>query len=200
MRWLYFGEQGTACEAHVDPLASHAWMWLTRGRKSWRFLLPPETVDVTNPGGCPDLFDCESIARAAPRLLGSRLLHVDIMPGELLFIPSRCVHAVRNVARGLTVAVSHNFVDAACLPSTLRCLREALQAMLQKEAAGSLRETVLRELSVVLEGPLSVLLAAALRAPDALAQIVTSAMVQLRSLRAEQSGGAIDNGTDILDR
>jgi len=184
MRWLYFGEQGTACETHVDPLASHAWMWLTRGGKSWRILLPPSSVEAAHPDACPDLFDCESIARMACHLQGSRLFHTDLRPGELLFVPSRCMHAVRNAAPGLTIAVSHNFIDATCLPATLRGLGRALEAMLAREAAGAPRDAVLEELSGILEGPASVLLAASLRAPEALAEIVDSAAAELRLLLA----------------
>ncbi|CAE8664053.1 unnamed protein product, partial [Polarella glacialis] len=41
LRWIYVGEEGSACDSHVDPVGSHAWMWLAAGEKSWRMLLPP---------------------------------------------------------------------------------------------------------------------------------------------------------------
>mmetsp|Transcript_24929 Transcript_24929/g.57965 ORF Transcript_24929/g.57965 Transcript_24929/m.57965 type:complete len:236 (+) Transcript_24929:819-1526(+) len=159
-------------------------MWLTRGKKAWRLLLPPVTVGRATVGlqDCPDLFNCEAIAQAMPRLLGARLLFTDLAPGELLFIPSRSMHAVRNIAPGLTLAVSHNFIDAACLPATLHDLREALEALLTREASGQCRDEALEELSNVLEGPLSVLLAASLRAPSALASIVATANAELASM------------------
>merc|ERR1711972_677534 len=104
--------------------------------------------------GALDLFDCVSTARAVGQ---RRLWHTLLRRGELLFVPSRCVHAVRNVA-SLTVAVSHNFVDVACLPAVLHALQGALLLVSTAEANGSTRDEAQSTLHEYVSAPMFALL------------------------------------------
>merc|ERR1712178_457450 len=36
LRWIYIGEAETGTSAHMDPIATHGWMWMAAGRKEWR--------------------------------------------------------------------------------------------------------------------------------------------------------------------
>jgi len=194
LRWQFIGEQGTSCTAHSDPYSSHAWMWLASGAKQWRILEAPlahpsameaaisDFADLNNEGRL-DLFDCVSTACAVGQ---RRLLHTLLSRDEFLFVPSRCVHAVRNVAR-LTIAVSHNFVDVACLPAVLHALQGALLMLSSAEAKGATREeaqTTYEHLS----GPMFALLSVAISTPQALEQMVSAALAELKSL----VGGALE--------
>lgn len=189
LRWQFIGEQGTSCTAHSDPFSSHAWMWLASGEKQWRILEAPsahpsatqaaiaDIADVSREGRL-DLFDCESMVRAVGQ---RRMWHTLLCRNELLFVPSRCVHAVRNVA-SLTTAVSHNFVDVACLPAVLHALQGALLLLVSAEAKGTTRDEAQSILHEHLSGPMYALLSVAMSTPQTLERMVATALAELRSL------------------
>merc|ERR1712032_176376 len=62
LRWIYIGEPGTGAAPHVDPLATHAWMWQASGRKEWRIVRRDPLADALPavgaclPGAPLDLF------------------------------------------------------------------------------------------------------------------------------------------------
>lgn len=188
LRWLYVGEPGSACPAHIDPIASQAWMWVACGEKHWRLAVLPDGAIHPASGineSFPDLFDCAAVAAWAPP--GTKLLWVKAIEGELIFVPSLVVHAVRNVGAGLTVAVSHNFVDVACLPETLRALCAALRSLREATKVQSL-EAATALLSDQLDAPLFALLSISLAAPAAVTEMVQAALSEVcgRGIQVEE--------------
>eukprot|EP00971_Amphidinium_carterae_P278011 5518792-Amphidinium_carterae.1 len=125
LRWLYVGEPGSSTSAHVDPIATHGWMWQATGRKQWRLarwagknctrekhcawkevpglLSVPHAAptDLFSKTSCKELQEWEGFAGEA--------WACDLEPGELIFIPSSMLHAVKNIGDSLSIAVSHNW-------------------------------------------------------------------------------------------
>mmetsp|Transcript_20665 Transcript_20665/g.71476 ORF Transcript_20665/g.71476 Transcript_20665/m.71476 type:complete len:459 (-) Transcript_20665:172-1548(-) len=162
LRWIYIGEPGTGSAPHVDPLSTHAWMWQAAGRKEWRIVRRDPVADAfpalgaSSPPGAPlDMFGptvCDALATWAQSVRPWQSLEAEswkldsdgltdgltawageLKPGELLFVPAGTLHAVRNAAgTGPSVAVSHNYVDAANVLGALRCLERALGALLDE--------------------------------------------------------------------
>jgi len=162
LRWIYIGEPGSGTAPHIDPLATHGWMWLAKGVKEWRIVrlgcvagaddAPLGLVPV--PAGTPeDLFEPKSCFALASAWASRRAFPCEsreeeeedeeqeddaceawageLREGELIFIPSGTVHTVLNAGSGLSIAVSHNYVDATNLVAVLRCLRHSLDFLLR---------------------------------------------------------------------
>jgi len=132
LRWLYIGERGTGSPTHLDPNLSSAWLWVAHGEKSWicahgddRALITAAAAAAGGGGGgeeedavaagydgdpLPDLFAANLFERH-PSLRGARLYRGTQRAGEIVFNPSCCVHAVRNVSP-LVVSCTRNFIDA----------------------------------------------------------------------------------------
>eukprot|EP00435_Cladocopium_sp_Y103_P071472 s317_g37.t1 len=145
LRWIYIGEEGSGTSAHRDPLCSHGWMWLARGQKQWHLVTWEEAVAGCEavPQGAPkDLFSvkgCEELDAWLKRLNARHEAWCgNLCEGELIFIPSGILHAVKNVGKGISIAVSHNFLDETCMTSVLGCLRQALQMLLDDMSSRSL--------------------------------------------------------------
>ncbi|CAE8586916.1 unnamed protein product, partial [Polarella glacialis] len=80
--------------------------------------------------------------------------------------------------------VSHNFIDATCLPQTLGCLQKALAAFAERRSGGATGDEALEFLSEGnLDAPSASLLAASLHAPQAIAVLVSSAVETVRHAR-----------------
>eukprot|EP00405_Crypthecodinium_cohnii_P055433 CAMPEP_0206616926 /NCGR_PEP_ID=MMETSP0325_2-20121206/59291_1 /ASSEMBLY_ACC=CAM_ASM_000347 /TAXON_ID=2866 /ORGANISM="Crypthecodinium cohnii, Strain Seligo" /LENGTH=696 /DNA_ID=CAMNT_0054138733 /DNA_START=317 /DNA_END=2404 /DNA_ORIENTATION=- len=200
LRWLYVSEPGTACATHIDPMATQAWMYLTAGRKEWRFVRMPQkstsatsAVDALSDAyrlDAPDLFDCRTVA-ASEYPQGSSFFHVRLEEGGFLFIPSLVFHAVRNTGDDLTIAVSHNSLDIACWTPALEALSQALLLLEEHENNGegrphdctlTARERSLEALSDQLDAPLFGLLSVCLMDPWALFGAVLEAGEEASSL------------------
>lgn len=185
IRWIYIGEPGSGSLPHVDPLATHAWMWQAKGRKEWRIVRRDPAADALPVCGAPgkrpspagaaeggaaegdeeevfqvsgapaplgapaDLFGPEACGALAAWLAGRPSCGAwagELREGEVLFVPSGTLHAVRNAPPGLSVAISHNYADPANALAVLRCLEQALGLLLAEldgaerpgRAAGSL--------------------------------------------------------------
>lgn len=106
LRWIYIGEDGTASQAHVDIIASSAWLQLIRGEKHWRFLWQEGHAEFTDTKKGKSLFDLVP-SELRP---DARLYATTQRPGEIVWTPSGFVHEVRNSFT--TVALTHNYVDA----------------------------------------------------------------------------------------
>lgn len=193
IRWIYIGEPGSGSVPHVDPLATHAWMWQAKGKKQWRIVRRDPVADALPVRGAPgkrpqsaagageeedeDVFQVSGAPAplgAPPELFGPRACGAlaawlagshgceawagDLDEGEVLFVPSGTLHAVRNAPPGLAVAVSHNYADAANVPEVLRCLEQALRLLL-----GELRKGAGAEGAAAEEPPVEGAIAAALR-------------------------------------
>lgn len=174
LRWIYIGEPGSGSPAHVDPLATHAWMYQAAGQKAWRLVRrdpasdaipadpreqqegPPPVEDPDGifqasgapaPEGVPgDLFSPKSChlvaawadaAEARDRDWGATSAEgsgwcawaAELREGEVIYIPAGVLHGVQNVAPGLSVAISHNFVNGANTPEVLGCADVVLQRL-----------------------------------------------------------------------
>ena len=106
---LFVGAPGTRSTCHVDSGSLHFAMALVHGgAKKWRvwrredaaFLYPRFAVSADDV-----LFDAARAGAAQPRWV------VCQKPGDLVFVPSDCPHAVDN--DGVTVGIATNFVDGS---------------------------------------------------------------------------------------
>jgi solute carrier family 25 thiamine pyrophosphate transporter 19 len=106
---LFVGAPGTRSACHVDSGSLHFAMALVHGgAKKWRvwrredaaFLFPRFAVSADDV-----LFDAARAGAAQPRWV------VCQKPGDLVFVPSDCPHAVDN--DGITVGLATNFVDGS---------------------------------------------------------------------------------------
>ena len=123
--WLYLGERGSATPTHVDVMNSSAWMYVLKGRKRWRMVASSglERCYTSAAGSGPsvqeggdtlggsllDLFGESDEALAAALGADATLWEGEVGPGELIFTPSKCAHAVQNLE--LTIALTSNYVD-----------------------------------------------------------------------------------------
>jgi hypothetical protein len=131
LSWIYFGEQGTGSPSHVDVVNTSAWLLLAKGRKHWRFVHSEQANRCGNTGNWADLF--------APDLDQFSMMDTiegwDLVqsPGEIVWVPSQCLHAVRNISS--TIAVTHNYVD-------LTNLGEVYHAMCMQDDPGTARKAI----------------------------------------------------------
>ena len=118
---LFVGAPGTRSACHVDSGSLHFAMALVHGgAKKWRvwrredaaFLFPRFAVSADDV-----LFDAARAGAAKPRWV------VRQKPGDLVFVPSDCPHAVDN--DGVTVGIATNFVDGSNVGAVAASLADA---------------------------------------------------------------------------
>eukprot|EP00755_Sulcionema_specki_P032080 Sspe_Gene.19569::Locus_7143_Transcript_2_2_Confidence_0.750_Length_14972::g.19569::m.19569 len=116
--WVYIGQAGSGSATHIDIVNSSAWLLMLRGKKEW-LLANGKDLDLLTSGGDKyvDLFAARdsysedpSLQHDYPDLPRATLYRYTQQPGTAIFVPSRCLHAVRNLA--FSVSVTHNFVDS----------------------------------------------------------------------------------------
>ena len=107
LRWLFIGEPGTGSPTHTDVLNSSAWLMLVSGRKQWRMVAAEERAACGRFGAWADLFAPDH--DRFNQLAGVTLYEAEQLPGEVLWTPPLCVHAVRNLEH--SIAVTQNYVD-----------------------------------------------------------------------------------------
>ncbi|KAJ9440824.1 JmjC domain-containing protein 4-like protein [Diplonema papillatum] len=111
--WLYAGHRGTGSKAHIDVLNSSAWLTLTKGLKHWLLVHGADHAACKGEAGeYPELLDAHanklsSEAAGIPPTV--RLYYHSQRPGTAIFVPSKAIHAVRNLED--SVSLTHNFVD-----------------------------------------------------------------------------------------
>lgn len=112
--WIYFGGPGSGTPLHRDVVALHAWSILISGGKEWIFYPPdtdfgeePAKRNVFAPG-----------AEKADERAGRERWSAAVGPGDLIFVPSRWWHQVRNLEP--TLAVGGNFIDSTIAPTVYR--------------------------------------------------------------------------------
>jgi len=147
---LFIGPSGSSCSLHIDTFGSHFWMILVEGQKAWT-IFPEEVTALLRPtysyshdAAFPDaMIDPSNLDSAASgNLDGPNLLlpHADrydfvLNPGDCLFVPAGCAHAVRNLSD--TVALSSNFVDGSNLKQV--CDELAVASLRNPQAAALLQ-------------------------------------------------------------
>ena len=122
-RWLLLGGPRSGTGVHVDPLQTHAWVYLVQGLKRWIFLpanLSPEKLRALGVGE-PQLPSAQWFATyrdAASSLPGT--VELVQRPGELVYVPAGRPHAVLNLE--WSYALTHNYavLSDACVLSTSR--------------------------------------------------------------------------------
>lgn len=107
LRWLFVGEPGTGSATHIDVLNSSAWLMLVSGRKHWRMVPAQDLEACGRVGEWVDLFAPDHAQ--FPHLARATLFEAEQLPGEMLWTPPLCVHAVRNVEH--SIAVTQNYID-----------------------------------------------------------------------------------------
>jgi len=122
-RWLLLGGPRSGTGVHVDPLYTHAWVYLVQGLKRWIFLpanLSSEKLRALGVGE-PQLPSAQWFSRyrdAAAALPGA--VELVQRPGELVYVPAGRPHAVLNLE--WSYALTHNYavLSDACVSSTSR--------------------------------------------------------------------------------
>ena len=112
LKWIYFGEPGTGTDTHIDAFNSTAWLLLAQGTKKWRMVHASDAERCRYQHRWADLFNPD--ARFYPSMNGLRVWETTQEAGQIVWTPSRCVHAVRNV--GYCIAATHNYIDLTNLP------------------------------------------------------------------------------------
>ena len=120
-RWLLLGGPRSGTGVHVDPLQTHAWVYLVQGLKRWIFLpanLSSEKLRELGVGE-PQLPSAQWFATyrdAASSLPGT--VELVQRPGELVYVPAGRPHAVLNLE--WSYALTHNYavLSDACVSST----------------------------------------------------------------------------------
>ena len=111
---LFIGATGSRSLTHVDRWHGHFWMLQISGTKRWSIwpeaeqcLLSPQWSTKYDPS-FPPVEQLEGVGSG---------ITFDLKPGELLFVPGGCPHAVRNL--DVTVAMAGNFVNATNIERVL---------------------------------------------------------------------------------
>lgn len=128
---------------HIDPNCTHAWNAPIIGRKRWIFYPPgctppgvfpsPDGDDVCMPISIGEWFLTYWDAHVERRMdsdISKRPLECTACPGDVLFVPHGWWHLVLNLGdeddgmddRGVSVALTRNYVSASNLPDVLRFL------------------------------------------------------------------------------
>ena len=120
-RWLLLGGPRSGTGVHVDPLYTHAWVYLVQGLKRWIFLPSNLSRDELRELGVgePQLPSAQWFAKyrdAAAALPGT--VELVQRPGELVYVPAGRPHAVLNLE--WSYALTHNYavLSDACVLST----------------------------------------------------------------------------------
>ncbi len=99
--WIFIGPHGSGTRLHYDVLDTHAWLAVIQGRK--RIALHP-------PGDLEPAYErhrAEAIDVIRHRRDRGRWRYVELVPGDLLLIPSGWWHEVVN--DGMTLGLTRNF-------------------------------------------------------------------------------------------
>jgi hypothetical protein len=101
-KWIFIGRQGLYSDLHVDAFTTNAWLMVTSGKKTVRFL-SPVNQDCVTPND--SLFDEELVSRLGEK--GVEVQEMSLEPGEVGYVPSGWMHHVRNDTN--TIMVTGNF-------------------------------------------------------------------------------------------
>ena len=101
----------TQSDLHIDSGGTHFWMQLHSGRKHWRFFDKDSHIDLypimSSDKFAVDVFNPDY--KTHPLFARAKMYEAFQEPGDLMFIPANCPHAVRNLD-GIH-ALSMNYVD-----------------------------------------------------------------------------------------
>ena len=115
LKWIYFGEPGTGSPTHTDVVNSSAWLLLASGHKRWRMLHADSAPQLLYQHKWADLFNINpGLYPDTGALTGYEAVQ---QPGEIMWTPPQCVHAVQNLDH--TIALTHNYVDLTNLDAVL---------------------------------------------------------------------------------
>ena len=110
---LFIGAKGTQSDLHVDSGGTNFWLYLLSGKKEWRFFPREDQINLYKRTYSakfePDIFNPDF--KKYPLLSKSNMYHTIQNPGDLVFIPGSCPHAVRNLDN--IHGISMNYVDAS---------------------------------------------------------------------------------------
>jgi len=123
LTWMFVGEPDTGSPTHTDILNTSAWLVLLHGRKRWRMVMAPDLAACGRIGAWVDLFAPDH--ERHPGLDGITLFEGEQEPGEVVFTPPLCLHAVWN--RTHTIAITQNVLDLTNLVHVHDALAGGLQ-------------------------------------------------------------------------
>jgi hypothetical protein len=110
---LFIGANGTRSDMHVDSGGTNFWLYLLSGKKEWRFFSQDDTANLYQiPGTSKFAVDAfEPDMDLHPLVARARMYTTTQLPGDLVFIPGGCPHAVRN--HDHIHGISMNYVDSS---------------------------------------------------------------------------------------
>eukprot|EP00941_MAST-03F_sp_MAST-3F-sp1_P000137 g137.t1 len=110
---LFIGANGTESAMHVDSGATNFWLYLLSGKKEW-VLYDRDEIPMLNSVRYTPRFEVNAFTSSVedfPLLRHTNKWHGMQYPGDLVFIPAGCPHAVRNLDN--IHGLSMNYVDAS---------------------------------------------------------------------------------------
>ena len=117
---IFLGPGGTESGLHADWGSTRFWMMVIKGTKWFRifndsdapFLEPTEAKDTKRTRGYYAFFNAQAFDpdfSSQPDFSRAVVWEANVTAGDIIFIPERWPHAVRNLDD--TIAVSYNYVD-----------------------------------------------------------------------------------------
>jgi hypothetical protein len=115
--WFFIGEAGTYTPTHLDYGYNSAWLYLVEGLKEWRFIQCPyfQTPEVlkklnSDEKRCnPDQIDLFNNDTINGEYLTMQSWTALLEPGEIIWTPTQCLHAVRNIETSF--ALTCNYIN-----------------------------------------------------------------------------------------
>ena len=110
---LFIGANGTQSDMHVDSGGTNFWLYLLSGKKEWRFYAQDDAINLY---GIPEtskynVDPFEPNVRDYPLMARAKMYKTTQLPGDLVFIPGGCPHAVQNLDH--IHGLSMNYVDSS---------------------------------------------------------------------------------------
>ena len=115
---LFIGAQDTSIGLHNDLLDTPAWVALISGRKQI-VLFTPDQEDFLY-GGQVDVFNPDF--KKFPLYVNTTSVEVNLEPGEILYIPPRWYHQVKNLEN--SISLNSNFINECCSEVVFKNARE----------------------------------------------------------------------------
>ena len=122
---LFMGPGGSQSGLHADTIASRFWMAVLHGTKRFRLIdqkwameypdkmYPTESLGQNLPkGGYLSFFEVDAFEpdfERHPNFADVEVFYGNVTAGDVIFIPQKWLHQVRNV--DYTIAISYNYVD-----------------------------------------------------------------------------------------
>jgi len=134
-RGLLIGPENSIARLHYDYLYSHGYLAQIKGRKLCILFSPGDSRYLYRGEFCPERVDLET----HPLFAKTTAFVCTLEPGELLLIPNRWWHYVRNIEKSITV--NYNFFNRVNFMNYVSSLRKVLPEILAARSEAFWQET-----------------------------------------------------------